>query len=49
MQVTGASCPPLLQSKSNGNSKCEAINDFALQAFRRYAPIRLSCTQLGCR
>jgi peptidoglycan/LPS O-acetylase OafA/YrhL len=38
LQVTGTSCPPLLKFKSNGNNKCEEINNYALLSIRRTQP-----------
>lgn len=38
LEVTGSSCPPLLDFKSNGNSKCEEINSYALERIKLLRP-----------
>jgi len=38
LQVTGASCPPILGFKSYRNNKCEDVNAYALQSIRRTRP-----------
>jgi peptidoglycan/LPS O-acetylase OafA/YrhL len=38
LQVTGNSCPPLLRFKSNGNCKCQEINNFATKTIQRSRP-----------
>jgi len=47
LQVTGASCPPILGFKSYRNNKCEDVNAYALQAFGALGPTSSSYTPVG--
>lgn len=38
LQVTGSNCPPLVNFKANGNSKCREINSYALEKIRSLKP-----------